>query len=321
MISLVTGATGFLGSRLARRLAERGDRVRVLARPTSDRRRIAGLDVEIRTGDITDRSSVEAALDGAEAVYHVAALYELGTPDPARMETINVGGTRNVLEAAARRAIPAVHVSSVVALGPSGPAPVGESHWRAETPRSAYEATKRAAHEIARELARGGASVRIALPVTIYGPDDPSLVGRFHAHFLRGHIPVGALADMTMSLVHVDDCAAGLVRIAEAGHNGEEYILCGDAVTFRRWIEALARVAGRAAPRVWLPDWLLRGTAPFARLAAPVAGLSSSLVREGMAMAEDVHWSFSAEKARRDLAWTSRSLEDGLRTVVAFHRR
>jgi dihydroflavonol-4-reductase len=86
-------------------------------------------------------------------------------------------------------------------------------------------------------------------------------------------------------------------------------------------MEALARVSGRRAPRAWLPDWLVRRAAPFARLAAPLAGLSSSLVREGMAMADQVHWAFSSEKARKELGWAPRPLEEGLRSVVAFYRR
>src|SRR5579859_7764880 len=186
MHSLVTGATGFLGSHLACALVARGDRVRALVRATSSLRRIAGLDVETATGDVTDLASVERALAGVDRVFHVAALYELGTADPAQMERINVGGTEN-------------------ALGPTGRAPADESHWRGDTPRSAYEATKRAAHEYARELAARGAPLRIALPVTIYGPDDPSLVGRLHGWMARGLVHVGAFADVPMSLVHVED--------------------------------------------------------------------------------------------------------------------
>src|SRR5207248_10856219 len=146
MTSLVTGASGFLGSRTAAALCARGQSVRVLVRPTSDRRRVADLPVEYAEGDVTDRPSVEKALDGVETVYHSAALYELGTGRPEYMEQVNVGGTANVLEAANERGILAVHVSSVAALGPTGATPVVEGHWRQDIPRSPYDATKKPAH-------------------------------------------------------------------------------------------------------------------------------------------------------------------------------
>src|SRR5947199_329234 len=176
MTSLVTGASGFLGGRTAAALCGRGEAVRVLVRPTSDRRRIADLPVEYAEGDVTDRASVEKALDGVETVYHAAALYELGTGKPEYMEQVNVGGTANVLEAAHERGILAVHVSSVAALGPTGDTPAVEGHWRQDMPRSPYEATKKKAHVVARDMAAGGARVRIAMPGTIYGPDDSSLL-------------------------------------------------------------------------------------------------------------------------------------------------
>ena len=121
MTVLLTGATGFLGSELARQLSGRGERVRVLVRPTSDLRRLSGLDLDVAEGDVTDRASVTRVLDGVAQVHHVAAMYELGASDPVRMREVNVGGTTNVLEAAAERGIPAVHVSSVSAQGPSPP--------------------------------------------------------------------------------------------------------------------------------------------------------------------------------------------------------
>src|SRR5207302_11156509 len=146
MTPLVTGASGFLGSRTAAALCGRGETVRVLVRPTSDRRRLESLPVEYAEGDVTDRASVEKALDGVEVVYHSAALYALGTGRPEYMERVNVGGTENVLEAARERGILGVHVSSVAALGPTRAPPAVEGHWRRDMPPSPYEATKERAH-------------------------------------------------------------------------------------------------------------------------------------------------------------------------------
>jgi dihydroflavonol-4-reductase len=318
---LVTGATGFLGSHLARRLCERGDRVRVLVRATSNRRRLAGLELETAEGDITDSASLERALDGIDLVYHCAAMYEIGTRDPEKMERVNVGGTKNVLVAARERGARVVHVSSVVALGPTGTTLADETHWRGDRPRSAYEATKRASHELLRRAAAEGQPVRNALPVSIYGPDDPSRLGDVHRWFMRGAIQIGAFPDMLMSMVHVDDCADGLVRIAERGRDGEEYILSECVVTWRQWFELLARVSGRRAPRVYLPDRLVLASRPIAERAARLAGFPAELVREGLAMSAGAHWAFSGDKARRELGWQPRAFEDGLGEVVEWYGR
>src|SRR5437763_2694879 len=193
MKALVTGASGFLGSRTAAALCARGEHVRVLLRPTSSRRRLASFPVEYAEGDVTDRATVEKALDGVEVVYHSAALYELGTGRAEYMEHVNVGGTENVLEAAHERGICAVHVSSVAALGPTGTQPAVEGHWRQDMPRSPYEATKKRAHLLARAMAGTGARVRIAMPGTIYGPHDPSLLATAHKWLFRGMpVAIGA---------------------------------------------------------------------------------------------------------------------------------
>lgn len=322
MLSLVTGATGFLGSRLARVLAARGDGVRALVRRTSDRRRLAGIDgVDWAEGDVTDAESVERALEGAGRVFHCAAVYEIGASDPAKMRAVNVGGTQIVLRMAAERRVPAVHVSSVVALGPTRAGQLAdESHWTGDTPRSQYEATKREAHRIARSMARAGARLRIALPVTIYGPDDPSLTGETHKWIARGAMRVGALADVNMTFVHVDDCAEALALVAEHGRDGHEYIVAERSVTFREWFTLAARAAGRKPPAAWLPDVLMRGFARAALSSLAGGAMAPPLVREGLAMSVGARWAFRGDKARRDLGWTPRPLEEGLRETMEWYR-
>lgn len=315
MLSLVTGATGFLGSRLARALAARGDGVRALVRRTSDLRRLEGVEVETVEGDVTDGASVERAVAGVDRVFHCAAIYEIGARDPARMREVNVGGTQTVLRAAAERKVAAVHVSSVVALGPTAPGEVAdESHWSGDTPRSPYEATKREAHRIACSMAHAGAPVRIAEPVTIYGPDDPSLTGRTHRWIASGAMRVGALAELPMTFVHVDDCAEAIALVAEKGRDGQEYVVAERSVTFREWFTLAARAAGRRPPDVWLPDALVRGASIASRIAPPV-------VREGLAMSLGVRWAFRGDKARRELGWAPRGFEEGLRETMAYYGR
>jgi dihydroflavonol-4-reductase len=318
MLSLVTGATGFLGSHLTRLLAARGEKVRVLVRASSDRRRLAGIGaaVDYAEGDVTDRAAIDRAMTGVERVFHCAAMYVIGTRNAERMRAVNVAGTENVLGAAIEHGALAVHVSSTAALGPSPPGVVAdETRWAGDEPRSAYEATKRAAHERARVLgSKPGARVRIAMPVTIYGPDDPSLVGRAHALLVRGLMPIAALATVRLTLVHVDDCAAGLALVAERGSDRGEYVLGGDVTTFRGWFDAAARAAGRAPPRVWLPDAVVGVAGRAGKLAPP-------LVREGIAMGLGVDWAYSGEKARRELGWEPRGLEQGLRETMAWYRK
>ena len=314
MLSLVTGATGFLGSRVARALSTRGDRVRVLVRKTSDTRRLDGLDVETVHGDVTDPASVERAVEGTDRVFHSAAVYQIGATDPERMREVNVEGTRNVLRAAAPSGALVVHVSSTVALGPTPPGEIAdESHWSKGEARSPYEATKRAAHLLARAAAAEGARVRIAVPVTIYGPDDPSLTGTTHKWIARGAMRVGALAGLPMTFVHVDDCAEAVVLVAERGEDGAEFVVAERSVTFREWFTLAARAAGRPPPSVWLPDGLVHGFASASRVMPKV-------VREGLAMSLGVRWAYRGDKARHELGWSPRPLEEGLRDTMAFYR-
>jgi dihydroflavonol-4-reductase len=312
--ALITGATGFLGSRIARKLCARDIAVRALVRKASERRRIADLPIEMAEGDVTDRASIERACEGVDRVFHVAAVYEIGARDPARMEATNVGGTRNVLAAAATRGIFTVYTSSTVALGPTANEPADETHWGGGEPHSPYEATKRKAHEIARSFEK---TTAIALPVTIYGPDDPSLVGQAHRWFARGRLRVASFADLKMTLVHVDDCAEAHIRMAERAQPGEELIIAGQVVTFREWFEALARVSGHKPPR-FVPAWMARAAGPVGAALAPLAGFRGSTVREGLAMS--AHWAFSGQRARQTLDWQPRSLDDGLSEVMAYYR-
>jgi nucleoside-diphosphate-sugar epimerase len=297
VVSLVTGASGFLGSRLVRVLTARGD------------------DVRAYEGDVTDAASLRSAMAAVERVFHCAEVRGVGADDASRMRAVNVGGTQNVLRAAAERRVLAVHVSSVVALGPTGPGELAdESHATADAPRSPYEATQREALRIARSMARAGARLRIALPVTLYGPDDPGFTGDLHRWLARGTLRIAALATVPITLLHVDDGAEGLALVAERGTDGDEHILAGTSVTVREWLTLAATLAGRRPPVVWLPDMAVRSAAAACRAAAPrvSAALATTVGRR---------WAFRADKAKRDLGWTPRSLEEGLRETMASYGR
>lgn len=318
--ALVTGAAGFLGSRLTALLAARGDAVRALDLPRAAWARVAGLSgVEIVHGDITDRAAIHRAMSDVTQVFHVAALYELGTRDPDRMRAINVGGTANVLDAAHARGIPVVHVSTVAALGATRATLADESHWNAgaRAAGSAYEGTKREAHELARRMMKEGARIRIAMPATIYGAGDPSMVGRAHAWMAKGWLKIGVRPEMRLAFVHVDDCADGVLRVADRGKDGEEYILCAQTVRLAEWFEAFARASDRAPPRAYLPSWLLTASG---RLARHWPFPSFRAAREAIAMSDGQHWAFTGGKARRELGWSARSFDEGLRDAAREHQ-
>ncbi|WP_208026900.1 NAD-dependent epimerase/dehydratase family protein [Rhabdothermincola sediminis] len=320
MRALVTGATGFLGSHLARALVERGDEVRVLVRPSSDRRRLAGLPVEEAIGDVTDPGPVASALDGVDAVFHCAAYVELGARDPGRMQQVNVEGTRHVLDAAGASGALVVHVSSVAALGPTGRDPVDESWWNPEVPSVAYERTKREAHLLARVRAEQGARVRIGIPGGIYGADDDSEMAKLIRTFVTYPTPVGYMPELVQSLVNVDDCAEGLVRIAERGEDGREYLLCADAVTFREWFRLIAAGAGRRPPVAYLPTGLVRwSSSPAATLARWLGG-NPGLVTDTIALATR-HQAFSGARARAELGWEPRPLAVGMAEMAEVLKR
>jgi dihydroflavonol-4-reductase len=317
--ALVTGATGFLGSHLASKLAARGDRVRVLVRRTSDLGRLAGVDVDHVYGDVTDRTSVENAAEGAEAVFHCAALVELGPADAARLREVNVDGTRNVLEAAVAAGAIGVHVSSVSALGPTGPTPVDETWWASEVPTVVYEAAKRDAHLLARRMAAGGASVRIAIPGGIYGYGDESSMAQLIQTFSKYPTPVGYMPELVQSLVNVDDCADALILIAERGRDGGEYLLVSDAVTFRDWFELIAFGAQRRPPVAYVPTSFVRwASRPVAAVVRRVGG-NPGMITDTVEIATR-HQAFSGDRARRELGWAPRDLRRGMVEMCGAYR-
>jgi nucleoside-diphosphate-sugar epimerase len=313
----LTGATGFLGGRIARILRARGHEVTALVRLSSDRAKVARLEslgVEIAPGDVTEPASLLDPLARAECVIHSAAWYELGVRDHARMERINVGGTRNVLQAAiaSRTVRTIVHVSSVAALGPTGGRVVDESHLHPGSFGSAYDRTKHAAHELARELrAETGARIRIALPGTIFGPGDRSLVCLLFQAHTRGALRAMVYPELSMSLVHVEDCARGVVAVAERGADNGEYNLVAEVITMAAWAARLSEITGIPAPKIKLPEGLLRFSARFSQLARDAESLGSG-----------ASWSFSSARARSELGWTPMEFGEALAdTLIDFDRR
>ena len=322
MRALVTGATGFVGSAVARALSRDGWKVRALAREGSDRRNLAQLSAEIALGDLGDRSSLEAALGGCDALFHVAADYRYGVADPGPLYRTNVEGTRNVLEAARRAAVARiVYTSSVATVG----LPADGSPGSEETPVGLadmvghYKRSKFLAEEVAREFARSGAPVVIVNPSTPIGPGDvrPTPTGQVVVDAVRGRIP--AYVDTGLNIVHVDDVAAGHLRALDRGRVGERYVLGGENLTLREILVQISRLAGRRPPRIRLPHAAVLPLAFASEALARATGTTSRVTVENARMARK-HMYFSSDKAVRELGYSWRAPAAAFADAIAWFR-
>ena len=256
MKALVTGATGFVGAAVARALCAAGWEVRVLARLGSDRSNLRQLALQVVEGDLADVASLERALGGCAALYHVAADYRLGARDPAPLYRTNVDGTRNILNAARNAAVGrVVYTSSVATVGiPANGLPGEEStQVTLRDMIGHYKRSKYLAEEVAREAARAGLSVVIVNPSTPVGPGDikPTPTGQLVLDAAAGRMP--AYVDTGLNIVHVDDVAAGHLLAYERGKSGERYILGGQDMTLREILSVIATLVGRKPPAIRLP--------------------------------------------------------------------
>ena len=319
-LSLVTGATGFVGSAVARALLARGRRVRVLARPNSDRRNLAGLAVEIAEGAMEDPRSLARAVAGCRYVYHVAADYRIWVPDPAPMFRANVEGTRDLLTAALESgAERVVYTSSVATLGLVAGGSADE-----ETPSSIddmigpYKRSKFAAEDVVREFVRErGLPVVIVNPSTPVGPGDikPTPTGRLIVEAARGQMP--AFVDTGLNIVHVDDVAEGHLAAAEKGRIGERYILGGENMALAEILAEVAQAVGRRPPWLRVPHGVLFPVAVGAELAARVTGRDPFVTLDGVRMSRKKMY-FTSQKASHELGYAPRPAREAITDAVRW---
>lgn len=321
-LTLVTGASGFIGGHVARALAARGDPLRLLLRPASDRRGLAGMAFEEALGDLRDADSLQRAVQGCSTVYHVAADYRLWARDPAELERSNVDGTRNLLAAAEREGVATVvYTSTVGAIGIAGDGTPGDE----QSPVSAaemsgqYKRTKFRAEQIALEYAARGLRVVVVNPTAPVGEADlkPTPTGCILVDFLRGAMP--AYLDTGLNLVDVRDVARGHLLAAEKGRPGERYILGAENLSLREILERLAKIAGRPAPRVEIPyalAWLV-GAAETGW--AELTGRAPRAPLEGVRMARKKMY-VRCNKAEQELGWRPGPVDAALERAVAWFR-
>jgi dihydroflavonol-4-reductase len=323
MITLVTGATGFVGSAVARALLARGHRLRLLARPTSDRRNLAGLDAEVVAGDLTDPASLARAAAGCRYMVHVAADYRFWVPDPAPMLRANVDGARSIMRAAQTAGVERiVHCSSVAALGlttDGTPAdettPIDPVHLITTYKRSKYLA-EQAVLALVRDENLPAVVVNPAAPV---GPRDikPTPTGKMIRDAANGRIP--AYVETGLNVVHVDDVAEGHVLALERGRIGERYILGGENLTLKDLLALVAEVAGRRAPTLRLREEWVWPAALVMEGLARITGIPPMVTRDHLRMARKKMF-FSSAKAIAELGYRPRPVRQAIEDSVTWFR-
>jgi dihydroflavonol-4-reductase len=324
MTVLITGASGFVGSAVLRRLLADNVAVRALVRPDSDRRNLHGLDVELVTGDLGDRASLARAVRGCEALFHVAADYRLWTRDTEAMMRTNIGGSRDIVrEAAEAGADRIVYTSSVATLGLNADgAPADEDTAVSLTDMiGPYKQSKFLAEEEVRRLAhRHGAPVVIVNPSMPVGPRDikPTPTGRMIVEAASGRMP--AFVDTGLNVVHVDDVADGHLMAWRRGEIGERYVLGGDNMALRDILAAIAALVGRRAPRFKIPHGAILPIAYGAEAWTRITGGTEPFVTvDGIRMARKKMF-YTSDRAERELGYRHRPAAAALGDAVAWFR-
>jgi dihydroflavonol-4-reductase len=323
MKALVTGATGFVGSHVARWLADQGAELRLLVRPTSLTANLEGIQGERVTGDLREPESLRKAMAGCEAVFHVAADYRLWAPEPHEMYRSNVEGTRNIIALAQQTGVRRViYTSSVATMGftSNGHLADESSPVRLGDMIGHYKRSKFQAEQIALEAGRSGADVVVVNPTTPVGERDikPTPTGRIIVDFLKRKFP--AYVDTGLNLVDVTEVARGHAAAWEKGRSGERYILGGENLTLKQILDKLAAMTGLPSPKVRLPYAVAMATGI---LDTTVTGLL--LRREPRVTVDAVRMGrkkmfVSSAKAERELGWKIVPVEEALGRAVKWFR-
>jgi dihydroflavonol-4-reductase len=325
MLAFVTGATGFLGSHVARVLSGQGADLRLLVRSNSNLQNLAGLNAETVIGDLRDPASIEKAMSGCDTVFHVAADYRLWVRDPNEMYRANVEGTRAILGAARKnRVLCVIYTSSVATIGFSANGEPADE----DSPVSLadmighYKRSKFMAEQIALEAGRAGGGMRVVTvnPTTPVGERDlkPTPTGRIVVDFLKGKFP--AYVDTGLNLVDVCECARGHIAALEKGRSGERYILGGENLTLKQILDKLSSISGLPSPTLKLPYFVayLAG-AVDQTFSGRMLGHEPRATVETVRMGKKKMWA-SSDKAERELKWKITPADDALRRAVEWFR-
>jgi dihydroflavonol-4-reductase len=320
----VTGATGFIGSHAAERLARAGHQLNCLVRRTSDTGRLKKLGAVLISGDVTDRGSLLEGMSGCDWVVSIAAAYSFWLPSKRTYAEVNVGGTRNVMECALETGVSkVVHVSTAVIYGKPAERPFREDSDPGPVRFSEYAQTKYEGDLIAWELCKiKGLPLVMVYPGGVLGPDDPKPTGEYIQNLINGRLPATVSTDALFPWVHVRDVAEVIVRAAEKkGNIGEKYLAVGQNLTFGQINQMISEISGVVLPRLKMPDSLAMANAVLLTLLAdvvkrpPLWGMAVDQIRTMKEGAE-----VDGSKAERELGITYTPIRAALEDAIASYR-
>jgi dihydroflavonol-4-reductase len=320
---LLTGASGFVGSAVARRLRSAGFNVRALVRPTSPVAHLSDLGLDFATGDLRDAEAVRNAMTGARFLFHVAADYRLWARDPNELTQTNVAGTRLLMQEAMRAGVErVVYTSSVATLTARADGTSADETMPLDEHQAigVYKRSKVAAERAVEELIAQGLPAVIVNPSTPIGPSDvkPTPTGRIIVEAASGRMP--AFVDTGLNMVHVDDVAEGHLAAFERGRIGERYVLGGQNASLAEILATVAEAVGRRPPRIRIPR---RALMPFAHVSEAIArrtGREPMLTLDGLRMSKNKMF-FSSVKAERELGYRARPYREGITDAIEWFRR
>jgi nucleoside-diphosphate-sugar epimerase len=313
----ITGATGFIGGRVARQLAQAGHDVRALVRDSSKAGDLAAQGISVHSGDITDRDSIRRSMVGVDGVFHIAGWYKVGARDSLMAERINVDGTRNVLQVMKELEIPkGVYTSTLAVFSDTRGRMVDETYRPNRSWLSEYDRTKWMAHyDVAEPLMQGGLPLVIVQPGMVYGPGDTSSLRDSLLQYLRGRLPMTPRGT-AFCWAHVDDTARAHILAMEKGRPGESYIIAGPPHALQEFFEIAEGITGIKAPTIHPSPALMKGLARMMQVIGHIVPLPTSYTGEALRVIAGVTYLGSNEKAQRELGFTPRPLEQGLRETL-----
>jgi nucleoside-diphosphate-sugar epimerase len=317
---LVTGATGFIGGRVARQLLAAGHEVITLARTPSKAQALVALGVKVHAGDITDKESLRTPMTGVDGVFHIAAWYKVGAREKSQAETINVGGTHNVLTMMKELGISkGVYTSTLTVFSDTKGQMVDESYTYTGTSfLSEYDRTKWKAHyEVALPMMQAGLPLVIVQPGLVYGPGDTSIIHQGWVNYLHGKLPI-LPSGTTYCWTHVDDTAHGHLLAMQRGKVGESYIIGGPKYSVIEAFTLAEQISGVRAPRLHPAPWMMKALASMIGLLDALFPLPEPYSAESIRSSAGVSYLGSNEKAQRELGYAPRTLEQGLPETLEY---